>query len=218
MISVARNLTQGASWVRDGQWKASSGNRFFGTDLFGKTIGILGLGGIGQAIARRAAGFSMNIIYHNRRRLGHAVESASRAIYRTKDELLNESDFVVLALPFTKENYHLIGERELNNMRPHAILINIARGGLIDELALARALRENRIAGAGLDVFETEPNIPSALLNLPNVLLTPHIAGATLQTQHALVDMAADNIIAALGHGPFANHPPSILNPEVMNP
>jgi lactate dehydrogenase-like 2-hydroxyacid dehydrogenase len=216
MIATARRLVEAAHWVEQGQWKGSAGSRFFGVNLCDKTLGIVGMGRIGQAIARRAIGFRMSVLYHNRRRLDPALEAECRASYRTKEDLLREADFIVLAMPFTPENYHLIGRAELVLMRPSAMLFNIARGGLIDEEALAKALQEQRLAGAGLDVFEDEPAIHPGLMGLPNVVLTPHIAGGTAEAQHGLASLAADNLIAALGAGPRAGHPPSVFNPEVL--
>lgn len=216
MIATARRLVE-ASWsIEKGEWKESFPIRFFGVNLCGKTLGILGMGGIGQAVARRAAGFRMPVLYHNRRRLPAAVEEDCRAAWRTKEGLLREADFVVLAMPFTPENYHLIGAAELKLMKPTAMLFNIARGGLIDEEALAGAIRRQELAAAGLDVFEHEPVIHPGLLGLPNVVLTPHIAGGTAETQHGLASMAADNLIAALGLGPNAGHPRAVFNPEVL--
>jgi lactate dehydrogenase-like 2-hydroxyacid dehydrogenase len=216
MIATARRLVEAAHWVEQGQWKGTANRLFFGVNLCDKTIGIVGMGRIGQAIARRAIGFRMGVLYHNRRRLDPALEQECRASYRTKEELLKESDFIVLAMPMSPGNYHLIGANELGLMKPSAMLFNIARGGLIDEEALAAALGERRIAGAGLDVFEGEPAIHPGLMGLPNVVLTPHIAGGTAEAQHGLASLAADNLIAALGLGPQAGHPPSVFNPEVF--
>jgi glyoxylate/hydroxypyruvate/2-ketogluconate reductase len=207
---------EGAQWVEQGQWKGQAGSRFLGSNVCDKTQGLIGMGRIGQAIARRAVGFRMKVLYHNRRRLDAGLEAECRATYRTKEELLGESDFVVLSLPLTAENYHLIGAAELGLMRPFAMLFNIARGGLIDEAALAAALREKTIAGAGLDVFEAEPVVYPGLMGLSNVVITPHIAGGTLEAQHGLASLAADNLIAALGLGPQAGKPPSVFNPEVL--
>jgi glyoxylate/hydroxypyruvate/2-ketogluconate reductase len=216
MIATARHIVAAAHWVDQGQWKAAAGSRWFGVNLYGKTMGILGMGRIGQAIARRAAGFRMTVLYHNRRRLESLPEKECGAVYRTKREVLQQADFVVLAMPMAPENYHLIGAAELRLMKPSAMLFNIARGGLIDEAALAEALRVGGLAGAGLDVFEAEPNIYSGLMGLSNVVLTPHIAGGTAEAQHGLASLAADNLIAALGLGPQAGRPPSVFNPEVL--
>lgn len=216
LIATSRRLVEAEHWLQEGNWKGAAGSRFFGTDIYGKTLGIIGMGRIGQAIARRAIGFRMQVLYHNRHPLDPATEQDCRATYATKEDLLAASDFVMLSLPYTPENYHLIGAKELRLMRPTAMLFNIARGGLIDEEALAVALRCQQLAAAGLDVFEKEPIVNPGLIGLPNVVLTPHLAGGTAATQHALANLAADNLIAALGHGPHAGHPPSILNPELL--
>jgi glyoxylate/hydroxypyruvate/2-ketogluconate reductase len=218
MIATARRLVE-ASWsVAQGEWKESFPIRFFGVNLCEKTLGILGMGGIGQAIARRAIGFRMPVIYHNRRRLSPEIEADCRAAYRSKEEILREADFVMLAMPFNPENYHLIGAGELRLMKPTAMLFNIARGGLIDEVALAEALRQQQIAAAGLDVFEQEPVVYPGLIGLPNAVLTPHIAGGTAETQHGLASMAADNLITALTAGPRAVRRAAVFNPEVLRP
>ncbi|MDP4150653.1 MAG: D-glycerate dehydrogenase [Bacteroidota bacterium] len=217
LIATARRLVEAERWVQHGHWKGSAGSRFFGTEVHGKRLGIIGMGRIGQAIARRAIGFNMTTYYHNRRRLTEAIEKECRATFRSKEHLLLDADFVILCLPYSPGNHHIIGEQELRLMQPRSILVNIARGGLVDEAALAGALSENRIGGAALDVFEGEPAIHPGLLDLPNAILTPHIAGATWDTQHGLASLAADNLIAALGLGPMAGKPPSILNPEVLS-
>jgi len=215
MIATARRLVEAAHWVEQGQWKSSVGSRWYGANLCDKTLGIMGMGRIGQAIAQRAVGFRMKVIYHNRRRVDAAIEAEVRAEYRSKEEFLREADFVVLAMPYTAGNYHLIGAPELQLMRSSAMLFNIARGGLIDEVALAAALKDNRIAGAGLDVFEGEPAVFAGLMGLPNAVLTPHIAGGTAEAQHGLASVAADNLIAALGLGPNPGKLEGWFNPEV---
>ena len=216
MIATARHLVDSAHWVGQGQWKSSVGSRFFGTNVCDKTLGIIGMGRIGQAIARRAVGFRTQVLYYNRHRLDSSIEQECRAAYAEKEDLLRRSDFVLLALPYTPGNYHIIGATELAMMRPSAMLFNIARGGLIDEPALAEALRNRRIAAAGLDVFEGEPSIYAGLIGLPNAVLTPHIAGGTADAQNGLAAMAADNLIALLTKGPAFTHPGSIFNPEVL--
>ncbi len=216
MIATARRLAEGDRWIRTGNWKGSVGSSFFGTNLCDKTLGIIGMGRIGQAIARRAVGFRMKVLYYNRRPLDKMIEEECQAAYVTKEDLLRLSDFVVLAVPLNAANYHIIGEQQLELMRPSAMLFNIARGGLIDEPALAKALREQKIAAAGLDVFEGEPSVYPGLLGLPNIVMTPHIGGGTWDAQHGLAMLAAENLIAALGLGPHAGHPPSIINPEVL--
>ncbi|HEY4206587.1 MAG TPA: D-glycerate dehydrogenase [Puia sp.] len=216
MIATARRIAEGDRWVRAGNWKGSAGSSFFGANLCDRTLGIIGMGRIGQAIARRAIGFRMKVLYYNRRPLAQAIEEECLATYATKEELLEISDFVVLALPLNAGNYHIIGEEQLALMRPTAMLFNIARGGLIDEPSLTRALQEKRIAAAGLDVFEGEPNVYAGLQGLPNVVMTPHIAGGTWEAQHGLAMLAVENLIAALGLGPNAGAPPSVINPEVL--
>lgn len=216
MIATARRLVEGSWSIRQGDWKESFPIRFFGTNLYEKTLGILGMGGIGQAVARRAVGFRMPVIYHNRRQLAPEIEADCRATYRSKEAVLREADFIVLAMPFTPENYHLIGTAELRMMKPTAMLFNIARGGLIDEAALADALDRKALAGAGLDVFEREPAIDPGLMGLPNAVLTPHIAGGTAETQHGLASMAADNLITALTLGPGAVRRAAVFNPAVL--
>jgi gluconate 2-dehydrogenase len=153
----------------------------------------------------------MPVLYNNRHQLASSIEKDCRAAFRTKAEILREADFVVLAMPYTPENYHLIGAAELALMKPSAMLFNIARGGLIDEAALAAALQKQQLAAAGLDVFEEEPIIHPGLLGLSNAVLTPHIAGGTADTQYGLASMAADNLIAALGLGPRAGHPVGVF-------
>ena len=171
----------------------------------GRLLGIIGMGRIGQAIARRGAhGFGMQVLYHNRTRLPPALEAECKARHVGKDVLLANADHVVLVLPYTPDNHHTIGAQELARMKPTATLVNIARGGIVDEAALAAALREGRLAAAGLDVFEGEPAVHPDLLTLPNVVLTPHIASATVATRRAMANLAADNLIAFFdGRGPL---------------
>ncbi|MGH8123250.1 MAG: NAD(P)-dependent oxidoreductase, partial [Rudaea sp.] len=175
-----------------------------------------GMGRIGQAIARRAAGFRMPVIYYNRSRLDSATEADCKARYVDRDALLREADFLVLSVPMNAQTRHAIGAAELAVMKRDAILVNIARGGVVDDTALIAALKEKRIAGAGLDVFEHEPNIPAEMLALDNVVLTPHIASASLHTRRAMASLAVDNLIAALGCGAHAGRPPNVLNPEAL--
>lgn len=179
----------------------------------GSTLGILGMGRIGQGIARRGAhGFGMRVLYHNRSQLPAATEQALGARYVDFDTLLAQSDHLVLVLPYTKDSHHIVDAAALGKMRATATLVNIARGGIVDELALADALANGRLAGAGLDVYEGEPRVRPELLALNNVVLTPHIGSASLATRRAMVQLAVDNLIAALGKGPRAGHPPSALN------
>jgi gluconate 2-dehydrogenase len=202
LMATARRITESEHFLRAGQWNRWALDMFAGAEVHGSTLGILGMGRIGQAIARRGAhGFGMNVIYHNRSRLDAESEAACRARYVSKAELLQQADHLVLVLPYSAESHHAIGAAELAQMKPTATLVNIARGGIVDDAALAVALREKRIAAAGLDVFEGEPCVHPGLLDVPNVVLTPHIASATLKTRRAMADLAADNLIAFLTRG-----------------
>ncbi len=217
MMATARRITESEHFLRRGEWNKWSIDMMVGPDIHGATLGILGMGRIGQAIARRGAlGFGMKVIYHNRSRLDPALEQACGASYVSKDELLALSDHLVLVVPYSAASHHSIGEKELNAMKPTATLTNIARGGIVDDAALARALAEKRIAAAGLDVFEGEPKVHPDLLKVPNVVLTPHIASASVATRMAMSNLAADNLIAALGLGPNAGRAPTPINPEVL--
>ena len=216
MMATARRIAESEHFLRAGKWEKWSHDAFLGADVHGATLGIIGMGRIGQAIARRAKGFAMRVVYHNRSRVAPAVEAELNAEYRTREALLREADHVVLVLPYTAENHHTIGAAELGLMKPTATLTNIARGGIVDDAALAEALRERRIAAAGLDVFEGEPKVHPALLTVPNVVLTPHIASASEATRRAMANLAADNLIAGLGEGPRAGRPPNAINPDVI--
>ncbi|MEO7851847.1 MAG: D-glycerate dehydrogenase [Rubrivivax sp.] len=213
MMAAARRIAESEHFLRAGRWQRWGHDMFAGVDVHGATLGILGIGRIGQAIARRGAlGFDMKVIYHNRSRLDAAVEAAVGASWVDKATLLRQCDHLVLVLPYSAASHHAIGAAELALMRPTATLTNIARGGIVDDEALADALRERRIAAAGLDVFEGEPALHPALLALPNVVLTPHIASASVPTRRAMAHLAVDNLIAAL-HG---STPPTALNPRVL--
>ncbi len=216
MMAAARRIAESEHWLRAGKWDKWSYDGFLGSDLYGSTLGVIGMGRIGQALARRARGFNMNVIYHNRSRAPAEIEADLNATYVSKEELLRRADHVVLVLPYSAESHHTIGAAELALMKPTATLTNIARGGIVDDAALAVALREKRIAAAGLDVFEGEPKLDPALLTVPNVVLTPHIASATEATRRAMANLAADNLIAALGEGPRAGRPPNPINPDVI--
>ena len=213
LMATARRITESEHWVRAGHWdKWSIVNNPLGMDLHHSTVGIIGMGRIGQGIAKRALGFGMNVIYHNRSRLSEADEKACGAKYVSKEELLRTADHVVLVLPYTPESHHTIGAKEIALMKPTATLINIARGGIVDDAALAQALKEKKIFAAGLDVFEGEPKVHPELLKLSNVVLAPHIASATEKTRRAMVDLAIENVIAALS----GKKPPSLINTEVF--
>ena len=219
MMAAARRIAESERFLRRGEWTKWSFDMFTGGDVHGATLGVLGMGRIGQAIARRGAlGFGMPVIYHNRSRLGAAAEAQLGARHVSKEALLREADHLVIVVPYSPATHHAVGASELALMKPTATLTNIARGGVVDDAALAAALRERRIAAAGLDVFEGEPTVHPDLLVVPNVVLTPHIASATVATRLAMADLAADNLIAALGCGPRAGRPPTPINPQVQQP
>ena len=211
LMAAARRVTESEHYVRAGLWKKWTYDGFMGVDVHGSTLGIIGMGRIGQAVARRSMGFNMKVIYNNRSRLAPELEAkANNAQHVSREELLRTADHVVLVLPYSKESHHLIGAAELALMKPTATLINIARGGIVDDAALIEALSAGKIAAAGLDVFENEPAFNPGFLKLSNVVLTPHIGSASGPTRRAMADCAADNLIAALsGH-----RPPNLLNPE----
>lgn len=216
MMAAARRLAEADRFVHSGEWKGFAYDLMIGADVHGSTLGIVGMGRIGQAIARRASGFGMRVVYHNRSRLPSSAELACRAEWLPKEALLSCADHVVLTLPFTDATWHFIGEPELRLMKRTATLVNVARGGVLDDLALARALHEGRLGGAGLDVFENEPRVHPELLGAPRTVFSPHMGSATVAARRALANLAVDNLIAALGHGPQAGRPPSLLNPQVQ--
>ncbi len=213
MMAAARRITEAERWLRDGRWDGWAFGNMLGADIHGSTLGILGMGRIGQGIARRASGFGMRVQYHNRSRLPEATERECRAAYVDSDTLFATADHLILVLPYLPQNHHLVDAARLARMKPTATLTNIARGGLIDEDALADALGNGRLAAAGLDVFEGEPAVNPRLLALRNVVLTPHIASGSRATRRAMVALAVDNLIAALGCGPHAGHPMSVVSP-----
>ena len=213
LMAAARRVTEGEHFLRAGRWDRWAYDMLIGQDVHGSTLGIIGMGRIGQAIARRGAlGFGMKVLYHNRSRLPASDEAAVNARYVSKDELLKSADHLMLVLPYSAESHHSIGAAELALMKPTATLTNIARGGIVDDVALAAALREGRLAAAGLDVFEGEPRVHPDLLACRNVVLTPHIGSATVPTRQAMARLAADNLIGYLTQG----RPLTPLNPEVM--
>jgi gluconate 2-dehydrogenase len=213
VMATARRMAEGEHFLRAGKWTKWSYDMMAGAEVHGSTLGILGMGRIGQGIAKRGAhGFGMNVIYHNRSRLAPELEAACKARYVSKEELLGTADHLVLVLPYSPESHHAVGAAELAQMKPTATLVNIARGGIVDDAALAQALRDKRIAAAGLDVFEGEPKVHPDLLTVPNVVLTPHIASATVPTRMAMANLAADNLIGFLVHG----KPLTPVNPEVL--
>ena len=202
LMATARRVTESEHFLRAGQWTKWRYDMFAGAEVHGATLGIIGMGRIGQGIARRGAhGFGMNVVYHNRSRLSPELEADCKARYVSKQELLQTADHVVLVVPYSAESHHTIAAAELALMKPTATLVNIARGGIVDDAALAKALAAHQIAAAGLDVFEGEPSVHPDLLKVPNVVLTPHIASATVKTRMAMAQLAADNLIAYLTQG-----------------
>jgi gluconate 2-dehydrogenase len=214
LMATARRISESEHFLRAGQWTKWSFDMFAGAEVHGSTLGILGMGRIGQGIARRGAhGFGMKVVYHNRSRLSPELEAECRATYVSKVDLLKTADHLVLVLPYSAAAHHSIGAAELAQMKPTATLVNIARGGIVDDAALAEALKNRTIAAAGLDVFEGEPMVHPALLEVPNVVLTPHIASATIPTRLAMANLAADNLLAV-----FSGKPPlTPLNPQALD-
>ena len=210
ILGTARRLTELERRVRAGEWTGWRLKQWLGIDVHHATLGIFGMGRIGQAIARRAAGFEMKVLYHNRNRVDSDIERRLNATYVTRDELLRQSDFVVLQVPYSPETHHMIGAGELKLMKPSAILINSTRGGVVDDAALIVALKSGVIRAAGLDVFENEPRLNPEFLWLDNVVLMPHIGSSTEATRRAMAMTAARNLVAAL----TGSKPPNLLNPE----
>jgi len=210
MLGAARRLTELERRVRNGEWTSWRLKQWLGVDVHHATLGVFGLGRIGQAIARRAAGFDMKVIYHNRKRVAPEIERRLNATYASKDELLRQADFVVLQLPYSPETHHMIGAAELKQMKPSAILINSTRGGVVDDAALIAALKQGTIRAAGLDVFENEPKLNPGFLELDNVVLSPHVGSSTEATRRAMALTAAKNLVAAL----TGATPPNLLNAE----
>jgi lactate dehydrogenase-like 2-hydroxyacid dehydrogenase len=208
LMAAARRIVEAHKFVHSGRWKRWTIDLLAGQDIHHQTLGIFGMGRIGQAMARRARGFSMRVLYHDSVRAAQALEGELGLEFVSAEQLLREADFVSLHVPLTAETRGLIGKRELEMMKPTAILINTARGPVVDEAALAEALRDERIAGAGLDVFEREPQVCPLLLELDNVVLAPHIASASVATRQRMSVMAAENVIAALA----GERPPNLVN------
>jgi len=212
ILATARRIVEADKFTRSGKWKSWGPMLFLGRDVYGATLGIIGLGRIGQAVARRAKGFNMKVIYYSRKRK-EDVERELGVEYRELRSLLREADIVSIHTPLTEETYHLIGEKELSLMKPTAILINTARGAVVDQKALYKALKERRIFGAGLDVYEKEPiDADDPLLELDNVVLLPHIGSASVETRGRMARMAAENLLAGLR----GEKPPNLVNPEVL--
>ena len=211
LLAVARRVVEGDRALRSGVFPGSQSLHFLGGEVNGRTLGIVGLGAIGEAVARRARGFGMRILYTKRRQLDEAREAALGVEYRNLNELLSESDFVSIHVSLSPQTVHLIGERELRRMRPSAYLVNTARGPIVDEKALVKALEEKRIAGAALDVYEREPMVEPGLINLSNVVLTPHLGSAARETRERAAAIVVENILAVIE----GRRPPNLYNPEI---
>ena len=210
ILATARRVVESDAHLRSGQWKGWYLKQFLGADVHHATLGILGFGRIGRKVARRALGFDMTVLYHSTRQAVPDMERACNATFVSKDALLARADILTLHVPYAPSTHHIIGSPELAMMKPGAILINAARGGVVDDAALVLALASGRLAGAGLDVFENEPALNPALVTMKNVVLTPHIASSSAATRHAMAMLAARNLVAALTTG----KPPNLLNPE----
>jgi len=213
LLAVARRVAEADRALRSGIFPGGQSMHFMGSEVNGKTLGIVGLGSIGEAVARRARGFRMRVLYTQRHRLEETRETALGVEYRSLDELLRESDFVSINVTLSPETVHLIGERELRLLRSSAYLVNTARGPIIDEKALVRALGEHRIAGAALDVYEHEPMVEPGLIDLPNVVLTPHLGSAARDTRERIAAIVVENIVAVIE----GRRPPNLYNPEIYS-
>jgi gluconate 2-dehydrogenase len=210
MLAAARRITELERRVRNGEWTGWRLKQWLGVDVHHATLGIFGMGRIGQAIAKRAGGFDMKVIYHNRKRVSPEIERRVNAGFVSKEALLREADFIVLQVPYTPETHHMIGAAELKQMKKSAVLINSTRGGVVDDAALIAALRDGTIRAAGLDVFENEPRLSPGFLELDNVVLAPHVGSSTEATRRAMAMTAAKNLVAALS----GETPRNLLNPE----
>ncbi len=211
LLAVARRVSEADRLVRDGVFPGAQSRRLEGHAVAGRTLGLLGCGRVGQAVARRARGFGMRLLYTDPSRRDPSVEAALEVVRVPLPELLAEADFVSVHVPLASATRHLIGAQDLARMKPTAYLINTSRGPVVDEDALVGALREGRIAGAALDVFEHEPRITPALLAMPNVVLTPHIGSAEVELRERMADVVVDNILAVLD----GRRPPNCANPEI---
>jgi glyoxylate/hydroxypyruvate/2-ketogluconate reductase len=212
LLGTARRITEAERYLRDGSWKGWQLKQLLGADVHHATLGIIGMGRIGQAIARRALGFEMNVLYCNRSRLPEATEQRLNARWVDQATLLAQADFIVLMVPYSPATHHMIGAAQIRQMKRSAILINTARGGVVDDAALIEALSAGTIAGAGLDVFEGEPAYDARFRALDNVVLAPHIASSSVATRRAMAMLAAHNALAALA----GERPPNLLNPDVV--
>jgi glyoxylate reductase len=212
ILCIARRITEANKFVKDGRFSGWEPMLFLGSDVHHKTLGIVGLGRIGQAVAKRARGFGMRIFYFEPERLPEEVEYECGAEYQDLDNVLKESDFITIHVPLTPSTYHVIAHKEFSLMKKSAYVINVSRGPVVDEKALVEALENEKIAGCALDVFEREPKIERELLNMPNTVLVPHIGSASVETRTRMAVMVAENIIAVLING---CKPPNLVNPEI---
>ena len=201
MIAACRRMGEAERYLRSGNWRSVYLKQMLGIDVNGATLGLIGFGRIGQEIAKRARGFSMRILYHSRNQVNANIERQLGAQFVNKDDLLRQADVVMLILPYSPETHHFIGETELSLMKERAVLINVARGGIVDDSALIRALKDRRIYAAGLDVFEGEPAINPEFIDLDNVVLSPHIASGSESTRKAMAMTAANNLVEVLAYG-----------------
>ncbi len=210
LLAAARRFTEGEQLVRSGNWDGWTPTQLLGRPVAGQTLGIVGMGAIGQAVARRAKGFGMSIVYHNRRRVDVAIEEELAARYVSLDELFSQSDFISLHAPLNDESRHLVNADSLAKMKETAIIVNTARGPLIDEVALSDALQKKRIFAAGLDVFAEEPIIEPQLMTLPNVVMMPHLGSATVTARRDMVELCCRNILAVLQNQPALTPAPAV--------
>ena len=212
LMAIARRVLEGDEWMRSGTWPGWDLDQLLGGDVWGKTLGIMGFGRIGRGVARRAQGFQMRVLYSDAVRAPADVEKDLRAEFVDRDRLFRESDFISLHVPLLPDTRHLISKENLDKMKPTAYLINTSRGPVVDEAALAEALERKKIAGAALDVFEAEPKANPALLGRKNVILTPHIASASIETRTKMAVMAANNVVACFE----GKRPPNALNADAL--
>jgi glyoxylate reductase len=212
ILSTARRIVEADRFLRGGKFKGWAPMLFLGNDVYNKTLGIIGFGRIGRAVAQRAKGFHMKIIYHEPIRLSHDIEKKYSAEYKGLDNLLKESDFITIHTPLVESTHHLISEKEFSLMKKTAYLINAARGPIVDEKALVEALKERKFAGCALDVFEREPDVEKELITIPNTILAPHIGSASIETRTKMALIVAENVIAVLVN---KTRPPNIVNSEI---
>lgn len=212
ILSTARRIVEADRFLRGGKFKGWAPTLLLGNDVYNKTLGIIGFGKIGRAVAQRAKGFHMKIIYYEPVRLSHDIEKKYSAEYKSFDDLLKESDFITIHTPLAESTHHLISEKEFSLMKKTAYLINAARGPIVDEKALVEALKKRKIAGCALDVFEREPDVEKELITIPNTILVPHIGSASIETRTKMALIVAENVIAVLVN---KTRPPNIVNPEI---